>query len=287
MNYIFLQFCSICKMIRIEHSIFALPYAWAGACLAANGMPPFSSLIWLTLAMIAVRSFAMAFNRIADVKIDRKNPRTKNRELVTGAIGMRFAIIFTAIMAILFVICCGFINFICLCLSLPALFFAAAYSYIKRISFLCHFWLGATLGLAPLAGSIAVNAKIPGLAPILLSLAVIFWVAAFDIYYSFQDIHFDKTENLHSVPARLGKDKALAIAGFAHANTVIFLVLTGIAAHLGWLWYLFCLSIASLLYYEHALVNPDDLKNINMAFFTLNGIISPLALAGIILGIYF
>lgn len=287
MQFKFDQMNDICRMIKIEHSIFALPYAWAGSFLAAKGLPSWQVLFFLTVAMIAARSFAMTFNRIADVEYDSKNPRTKTRPLVTGAISMKQAIIFSIGACVIFIGACACLNPACFILSIPALIFSAAYSYLKRFSHYCHFWLGATLGLAPLAGWLAVDGSSIGMPSILLFFAVTFWVGAFDIYYSFQDIDFDKQCSLHSVPVNLGPNTALSIAAFAHALTVIFLFLTGLSAQLGWPWYVFCAAIAILLFYEHRLVKPDDLRHVNTAFFTLNSVISPLALAGIILGIYF
>lgn len=280
------QFGDICRMIKIEHSIFALPYAWAGAFLAAGALPPWYELALLTIAMVAVRSFAMTMNRIADVEIDRQNPRTNERPLVTGAISMPQAWLFSLIMAVIFIVTCYFLNTVCFILSVPALLFAAAYSYLKRITPFCHFWLGATLGLAPLAGWLAVNPQTLGMPAIMLCLAVTFWVGAFDIYYAFQDMDWDIIGGLHSIPADFGGDTAMALAAFAHVMTFIFLALTGLVASLSWPWYVLCLGIGILLLMEHRIVKPDDLRHVNTAFFTLNGIISPLALAGVILGIY-
>lgn len=281
------SFGDICRMVKIEHSIFALPYAWAGAFLAARGMPSWLGLLWLTLAMVAVRSFAMTCNRILDVEIDRSNPRTSQRPLVTGAIDIPQAKLFCLASALVFVGACALLNSICFWLSFPALAFAAAYSLTKRYTCYCHFWLGATLGLAPLAGWLAVDPASLGIPALMLFFAVTFWVAAFDVYYSCQDLEFDKEYGLHSLPVDMGGRTALALAGFAHILTVIFLILTGITAHLGWPWYVLCAAVAVLLLMEHRLVNPDDLRRINTAFFTFNGIISPLVLAGIICGIYF
>lgn len=280
------QFGHICRMIKIEHSIFALPWAWAGSFLAANGLPPLAELFLLTIAMVAIRSFAMTFNRLADMEFDRQNQRTAKRPLLTGAISVKQAWLFSGLTAAVFVAACWALNWVCLLLSIPALAFAAAYSLLKRFTPLCHYWLGATLGLAPLAGWLAVNPAYPGLPSVMLFLAVTFWVGAFDIYYAFQDQDFDVKMGLHSMPADLGSHTAMVLAAFSHTNTVIFLILTGITASLGWPWYVLCAAIAVLLLYEHRLVNPDDLKNINMAFFTMNGIISPLVLLGVILGIY-
>lgn len=280
------QFLKICRMIRIEHSIFALPYAWAGMLLAADGMPPVAPLIFLTLAMICVRSFAMTFNRIADRSLDCQNSRTQNRALCTGEIDLWQAWLFCAVMACGFIGFCACLNRICLVLALPTLLFVAVYSLLKRFSSICHYWLGACLGLAPLAGWLALGPSASFSGPLMLFCAVTFWVGAFDIYYSFQDLDFDRDFGLHSVPADYGEKTAMAIAGFSHALTVLFLVLTGVVANLAWPWYGFCAGIAVLLIWEHYLVKPDDLKNINMAFFTLNGIIAPLVLAGVILGLY-
>lgn len=280
------QFRAICRMIKIEHSIFALPYAWTGSVLAARGLPPFKEIFFLTIAMIAARSFAMTFNRIADVDIDRANPRTSGRALATGAISVRHAVIFCAFMTLVFIVACGALNTVCLILSIPALIYSAIYSYLKRFSPICHFWLGSTLGLAPLAGWLAVDPHALGLPVILLFLAVTFWVGAFDIYYSFQDLAFDSRYGLHSIPADFGADTAMILAAFAHILTVIFLFLTGLAANLSWPWYVLCIAIAILLLLEHRLVSPEDLRHVNTAFFTLNGIISPLVLIGAVLGLH-
>ena len=280
------QFGDICRMIKIEHSVFALPYAWAGAFLAARGVPSARSLIFLTIGMIAARSFAMAFNRLADLPFDRDNPRTQQRPLVTGVISQKQTWAFCALMAIIFIAACAALNTVCLWLAVPALLFAAIYSLLKRFTALCHFWLGATLGLAPLAGWLSVNPSSLGLAAILLFWAVTFWVAAFDIYYAFQDMDFDVAFELYSVPASLGADTALTLAAFSHAMTSIFLLLAGYAANLSWPWYIVWFGISVMLLVEHRLMKPQDLRHVNTAFFTLNGIISPVVLIGVLLGIY-
>ncbi len=280
------SFGMICRMIKIEHSVFALPYAWAGAFLAAQGLPPLSTFIYLTLAMVAIRSVAMASNRVIDLPYDRANPRTCTRALVTGAILRHQTIAFCCLMAFLFIFFCALINELCFYLSFFALAFVLIYSYLKRFTILCHFWLGATLGLSPLAGWLAVNPSTLPLTPILLGLAVTFWVGAFDIYYAFQDIDFDRANGLHSVPAKFGENTSLAIAGFSHSMTALFLILTGLSAHLSFWWYAICILIAVLLLVEHRLMLPKDLRLVNTAFFTINGFISPIMLIGIILGIF-
>ena len=287
MNTPFGSFGNICRMVKIEHSVFALPYAWAGSCLAAHGLPPVDKFVLLTIAMVAIRSVAMAFNRIADLPYDRANPRTQSRPLITGAITVPQTFRFCGFMSVLFIFSCAMLNSLCLALAVPALLVVGIYSYLKRFTPLCHFWLGGTLGLAPLAGWISVNPADITLAPVLLFFAVLFWVAAFDIYYAFQDLEFDTAYGLHSVPADYGTDTALAIAGFSHSMTAVFLFLAGFAAGLSVWWYLICTAISALLLIEHRLMLPRDLRNINMAFFNINGIISPVMLAGVLLGIFY
>lgn len=281
------QFGHICQMIKIEHSIFALPYAWAGTILAARGWPGWKIMVFLTLAMVAVRSFAMTFNRIVDLRYDLENPRTSKRPLCTGEISPRAAKWFCLIAGFVFVLSCMYINLTCLLLSVPALIFSATYSLLKRYTPLCHYWLGATLGLAPLAGWLAYTPDSLGLPAIMLFLGVTFWVGAFDVYYSFQDLDFDRRSGLHSLPADTGGECAMHLAAFSHILTIIFFLLTGLSAHLGWPWYVLCCGVGLLLLWEHRLVKPEDLRHVNTAFFTLNGIISPLILAGVILGIIF
>lgn len=279
------QFADICRMVKIEHSIFALPYAWAGAVLAARGLPPVGGLVFLTLAMVAARSFAMAFNRLADLPFDRDNPRTCARPLVTGAISTGQTKAFCLFMAAVFILCCAALNSVCLYLAVPALIFSAVYSLLKRVSCLCHFWLGATLGLAPLAGWLSVTPEHLGMPAILLCCAVTFWVGAFDVYYAMQDLDFDRAFGLHSLPADMGPACALRLALFSHAMTSLFLLLAGLAAKLAWPWYALWLGVSLLLFAEHRLVRPHDLTHVNTAFFTLNGVISPLILIGAALGV--
>ena len=276
---------ALCRMVKIEHSIFALPFAWAGAFLAAGAVPSWQSLLFLTLGMVAVRSFAMAFNRVADLPFDRLNPRTAQRPLVTGEISPAQTWAFCAVTAVIFIACCAALNSLCLYLSVPALLFAAAYSYFKRFSWLCHFWLGATLGLAPLAGWVAVSPTLH-LTPLLFFCAVTFWTAGFDIFYSCQDVEFDRQHGLHSVPVHFGIQGGLLIAAFSHVMTSLFLLLGGISAGLSLWWYGVWLLVSLVLLWEHRLVKADDLSRVNMAFFTLNGIISPVVLLGVLLGIF-
>lgn len=278
-------FAALCRMVKIEHSIFALPYAYTGAFLAAKGLPSWSTLVYLTIAMVGVRSFAMAFNRVADLRYDRINPRTQRRPLVTGDISPAQTWAFCAFMAAVFILACAGMNSLCLILSVPALLFSAAYSLLKRFTWICHFWLGATLGLAPLAGWISVTESV-SLTPLLLFCAVTFWVAAFDIFYSCQDVDFDREHGLHSVPADFGIPSALIIAAFSHVVTTLFFGLMGFSAQLSLYWYAVWLCISAILLWEHTIMKPDDLSRVDTAFFTLNGIISVVVFAGVLLGLY-
>ncbi len=279
----FSKFTAICRMIKIEHSVFALPFAYVGIFLASGGFPPWSALIVLTIAMVAVRSFAMAFNRMVDLRFDSKNPRTANRPLVTGEISVKETKFFCLFMAAVFVLSCLALNNLCFKLAIPTLAFAAFYSYTKRFTWLCHFFLGATLGLAPVAGWISVDPSFH-MTPMLFLCGVTFWVAGFDILYSCQDVDFDREHGLCSMPAHFGIDKALTIAAFCHAVTAVFFFLAGLNAGLGVGWYLVWLAMSGLLYYEHKCVKADDLSRVNMAFFTLNGFVAVGVFIGVVLG---
>jgi 4-hydroxybenzoate polyprenyltransferase len=236
--------------------------------------------------MVAARSYAMAFNRLADLTLDRINPRTADRPLVTGAITVSSARWFCVATAVVFVAACACLNELCLVLSVPALAFATAYSYVKRVSSVCHFWLGATLGLAPLAGWISVNPQSITVAPLLLCFAVTFWVGAFDIFYAFLDIDFDRREGIHSLPADAGEGTAMAVAAFAHVVTILLLGLAGFSAGLSWPWYAVCGVIGLLFVLEHLAMRSGDSRHVNIAFFVLNGFVSPVMLVGVILGIW-
>lgn len=281
--HILKNFGIICRMIKIEHSIFALPFAWAGSFLAARGWPGLEPLVLLTIAMVGIRSFAMAFNRVADLPYDRKNPRTANRPLVTGEITPWQTWRFCGVMAGLFVVSCAAMNPVCFALSPVALLMAAAYSYTKRFTWLCHFALGAVLALAPLGGWLCVSPSF-AMPPFLLALGVLFWVAGFDALYSCQDVLFDAESGLHSLPVRFGLEGAMLLSAFCHVNTVLFLALTGMTLGLSFGWYFTLAVTAGILWWEHSLVKPDKLENVRFAF-ALNGPISVLLLIGALLGV--
>ncbi|MFW5837443.1 MAG: UbiA-like polyprenyltransferase [Desulfovibrionaceae bacterium] len=273
------------RMIKIEHSVFALPFAYMGAFLAARGWPGFFNLLVLTIAMVAVRSFAMTVNRLADRKIDADNPRTQDRPLVTGELSPRFAGAFAAGCAFVFAAACALMNPLCLKLAPLALAVSAFYSFTKRFTWLCHFALGLVLGLAPVAGWLCVTPRFH-LAQALLLLGGAFWVAGFDILYASQDLDFDRSRGLHSVPARFGLDTALAVSAFCHVNTALFFLLAGAAAGLGWVYCAAVLAVCGVLVWEHTLFKPDDLSRVNLAFFTLNGVIAVGLFAGLLLDLH-
>ncbi|OIQ50117.1 4-hydroxybenzoate octaprenyltransferase [Pseudodesulfovibrio hydrargyri] len=264
---------AVCRMVKIEHSVFALPFAYMGAFLAAGGWPGLYNMIVLTVAMVAVRSFAMAFNRYADLDIDRENPRTQKRELVTGELSTRFTLVFIAAAALVFVAACALMNSLCLLFSPVALVMAASYSFCKRFTYWCHFVLGSVLGLAPVAGWICVTPSI-SLPSVLLFCGVTLWVAGFDLLYASQDADFDRGRGLWSIPARLGIPSALFISTLSHVAAAAFFLLAGWAAQLGGVYFTVAALLGVTLMAEHMLVKADDMSRVNVAFFTMNGVIS-------------
>ncbi|MDR2669697.1 MAG: putative 4-hydroxybenzoate polyprenyltransferase [Desulfovibrio sp.] len=275
-------FFAFCRMVRIEHSVFALPFAYVGALLTARGLPGPEVLLPLTAAMVCIRSYAMAFNRIADLPLDRINPRTAGRPLVTGEISPAGARRFCAVTAAGFVASCAALNSLCLVLAFPTLALAALYSYAKRVTRLCHFLLGAVIGLAPVAGALGVS---PVFEPssLLLGFAVLFWIAGFDIIYACMDLDFDRAHGVHSLPACSGVGPALAVSAFCHVNTVLFLFLAGLEYGQSAGWYAALAVTAALFLWEHGLVGEGRLENAGFAF-ALNGPIAVLLLIGAALG---
>jgi 4-hydroxybenzoate polyprenyltransferase len=272
----------LARMVKIEHSIFALPFAYLGMIWAAGGWPGWKIFLALTLAMVAVRSFAMAVNRLADLPIDSRNPRTLTRPLVTGEVGVLETRVFIVASAFVFIVACALLNPLCLALSPLALLWSGLYSFTKRFTRLCHFFLGSVLGLAPLAGWLAVSPVVEP-APVLLGLGVTFWVGGFDILYACQDVDFDRAENLHSLPAANGVPTALALSTFSHAVTALFFLLAGWAAGAGLIYAGVCLFVAAILQFEHRLISPDDMSRVNLAFFTMNGFVAVFLFAGAVL----
>jgi 4-hydroxybenzoate polyprenyltransferase len=264
-------------MIRFEHTVFALPFAFIGALLARKGLPTGWQLTWIVVAMVGARSSAMAFNRIADVRYDRLNPRTTNRALARGTLSIQFAIVFTIVMSCLFILAAWQLNSLCFYLSFPTLAILLLYSYTKRFTALSHVVLGFAIGCAPLAAWLAIRGEFAW-PPVLLSAAVMFWVAGFDLIYALQDIEFDQRVKLFSLPSRIGVAPALRISTVFHGATVALLVATAKVTNLGWIAYAGIAIVAGILYWEHRLVKPNDLSRVNVAFFNLNGFISILLL---------
>jgi len=272
---------TVLEMIKFEHSVFALPFALTSTLLAARfggsgGVwPTLPQLIWIVVAMVAARSAAMTMNGIVDLRFDRLNPRTQSRPLVTGALSLRFAWIFTLIAAAVLVFAAAQLNPLALKLSPVALAFVFFYSYTKRFTAWSHVVLGFCLGISPAAAWIAITGTLDPRV-LLLSAAVTLWVAGFDVLYACQDIDFDRRAGLYSIPGRFGVAGALWIARAMHAAMVLLLGLLMLSFGLPWPAGAGTIAVALLLAYEHSLVKPDDLSKINAAFFAVNGYISVL-----------
>jgi len=304
------------SLVKFAHTIFALPFALIGFFLGVHSfifpystVPGWHTLIYppgaphfsyssyadtnfypykfalVILCMIFARSAAMAFNRYLDANFDAKNPRTAVREIPAGILKANSVLLFVVINCLLFITCCFFINSICFYLSPVALFVVLFYSYTKRFTALCHLVLGVGLSLAPIGAYLAVTGQFDPL-PILFSFTVLFWVSGFDIIYALQDEAFDKEQNLHSIPAALGKKNALHVSELLHLLSAACVVCAGVYGHFGnWYWIgvaIFC----GLLIYQHLLVKPNDLSKVNIAFFTTNGIASVLFAVFVIIDLF-
>lgn len=261
------------SLVRFSHSVFALPFALAGAWLASDGMPPLRTLALIVLCAVCARTAAMGFNRLVDRDVDASNPRTSSREIPSGRLSAGAVRLLVLGASVAFVVGAYALHALAGHLSFPVLAILFAYSWFKRFSVLAHVVLGLALALAPLGAWIAVRGGFDGhLAPVLwLALAVTTWVAGFDLIYACQDAAFDARAGLHSVPARYGVAFALRASSLLHVLTVGALVLVGVSAHLSWIWWAAVVVAAVLLVWEHGLVSPDDLSRVNAAFFTVNG----------------
>jgi 4-hydroxybenzoate polyprenyltransferase len=261
------------EMIKWEHSIFALPFALCGAMLAAGGLPTAHQVAWIIVAMVAARSAAMAFNRLADASIDAANPRTSARALPAGQLTPAFVATFVVISSVVFIAAAAELNRLALWLSPVALAVLLLYSYTKRFTRWSHLMLGFALGIAPSAAWIAVRGSLdPRI--LLLTAAVTFWVAGFDVLYACQDFDFDRTSGLHSIPRYLGISRALWVARAFHVAMLLLLAALLVAFGMGKLAIAGVAVVAVLLAYEHSLVAAGDLRKLNAAFFTMNGVIS-------------
>ncbi|GAB7387508.1 putative 4-hydroxybenzoate polyprenyltransferase [Bacillaceae bacterium] len=267
----------ILEMIKFEHTVFALPFAYMGAVLGnivgEGSWPTWREIGWVTVAMVGARSAAMALNRLIDRHIDAKNPRTAMRAIPAGKISVKEVIAFIVASFALLFIAAAQLNRLAVTLLPIAVFVLVFYSYTKRFTWLCHLVLGVALGLAPLGGWVATTGRIDPIA-VILFFTVVLWTAGFDIIYACQDVEFDVKEGLHSIPSRFGVAKALYLARLFHLATVLGLALLAYLAPLGG-WFALGTAIAALLLlYEHLLVSPGDLSKLNVAFFTMNGILS-------------
>ena len=280
------------SLVKFAHTIFALPFALIGFFLGVISLQVIYTpeyiiklLILVLLCMVFTRSAAMAFNRYLDASFDAKNPRTAVREIPAGILKASNVLLFTIANCILFIACCFFINKICFYLSPVALFVVLFYSYTKRFTALCHLVLGIGLSLAPIGAYLAVTGSF-SLLPVLFSFTVLFWVSGFDIIYALQDEAFDKIENLHSVPAALGKTRALRVSELLHVLSAACVLYAGFYGHFG-IWYWIGVALfAGLLIYQHLLIKSNDLSKVNMAFFTTNGIASVLFAAFVIADLF-
>ena len=263
----------ILEMIKFEHTIFALPFAFMSAILAARGLPSWHDIIWITVAMVGARSAAMGFNRWADHKFDAANPRTKERALPLGLVTPAQVLAFTAVSSMMLMFAALMLNPLSFYLSPVALAIVFFYSYTKRFTFLSHAFLGLALSLAPIGAWIAITGELEAPA-LVLGAAVLFWLVGFDILYSLQDVDFDKEAGLHSIPGRFGVRSALYISRASHAVTITALFSLPFLLPLGFFYFVGIFAALGLILYEHSLVKEGDLSMLNVAFFNMNGYIS-------------
>ena len=263
------------NLIKFEHSVFALPFVLCGSILATeSSFPEFSTILWIILACVSARSFAMSVNRIIDKDIDFKNPRTKEREIPQGKVSLKAAILFSVISLFILIFAALQLPRICLLLLPVAAIWFFIYPFTKRFTYLSHLWLGVALGGSVLAGWLACSGKITSPLPYVLGSAVMFWVAGFDIIYSCQDSEFDKNNFLHSIPEKFGIKNALFISRIFHAVTILLLIYLGTLIQTSLIYWFCVIFVAGMLFYEQSLVKENDLSKVNMAFFTVNGWIS-------------
>ncbi len=268
----------ILEMIKFEHTVFALPFAIMSAFIAAEGLPPLTKLGWILVAMVGARSCAMAFNRLADAEIDSQNPRTATRAIPAGLITKGAVWFFTLVSAGLLVCAAWRLNPLAFALSPVALAVIMGYSFTKRFTALSHLWLGLALSISPVGAWIAIKGQFDW-TPIILCCVVLLWTAGFDVIYACQDVNFDRKHGLHSIPARLGIRWALWVSSALHVIAVLLLFGIPLLTELGLFYYIGVGIVVLIFIYEHAIVKPDDLSRVNLAFFTLNGMISLVLMA--------
>jgi len=261
------------SLVKIEHTVFALPFAYIGALLCVQEIPSAHDLVWITFAMVGARSLAMGINRIVDAEIDARNPRTATRELPAGLLSRAQVVVFCGLAFALYLLACFQLDPIVRWLWPIPLAGFVIYPYLKRFTWLSHFWLGVVDGLAPVGAWVAITGHLPWEAWA-LGAAVAAWIAGFDFFYSLFDREIDLAQGLHSVSARFGVEGVFRGARLLHAATVVLLSAVGLGLGLGWFYWLGVAAVAALLAYEHSLVRPNDVRRLDAAFFTVNGVIS-------------
>lgn len=270
------------KMIKFSHTIFALPFALSAMVMAWEKYPvSVWTLVWIVIAMVGARSAAMGFNRIVDAKIDAQNERTAIREIPAGILSQKEALIFVGLSSLIFIFSAAMLSSLCLVLSVPVLACLMFYSYTKRFTRYCHLYLGFAIGLAPIGAWVAIAGTLSW-SVIFLSLALMTYIAGFDILYACQDIDFDKEQGLFSLPSKIGAPKAMMISWVLHCLTLACLLAMHISFGMHPVFYGFIFLIAILLVVEHKLVKPDDLTHINLAFFHINSVVSVLLFVGVL-----
>ena len=263
----------LASLVRIEHTVFALPFAYVGAFLSIDAWPGFANMLWITVAMVGARTLAMSLNRLVDAELDARNPRTAMRELPSGALtGVQVIGLCLLALAVFLVAVFQLDPVVRWLWPVPVAMFVV-YPYLKRITCLCHLWLGACLGLAPVGAWLAMTGTAPWEAWA-IGAAVALWVAGFDLFYSLFDLEHDRAEGLHSWAVRFGEQGVFRGARAFHAGSVVLLSAAGVGLDVSWFYWLGVIATAGLLVYEHSIVRPGDLRRLDAAFFTLNGVIS-------------
>lgn len=267
---------SLLEMIKFSHTIFAFPFALMGVVLAAlanQSLPGFGQIFWICVAMVGARSGAMGLNRLIDARIDAENPRTAERHIPAGKIRVRDAWIFVVASLAIFLLAAWMLNPLCFTLAPVAIGLFVLYAYCKRFTAMAHVVLGLCLAAAPIGAWIALRGDL-GLSVIFLGLAVLFWVAGFDIFYALQDVDYDQDKGLFSIPSRLGVERSIWLVRIFHCLMLFFLLLVLPGSGLGWIYFVGVFVVAAMLYYEHRLVKANDLSKLDAAFFNMNGYIS-------------
>jgi 4-hydroxybenzoate polyprenyltransferase len=269
------------RMIKFEHTLFALPLAYTGAFIGAEGWPGWWKSLFILLAMAGARSAAMSFNRLVDHPFDKINPRTRERELPSGRLGRKAVWCFMGCAGALFFLSALALGCWCFYLSPIALIVILGYSYTKRFTWACHIFLGLALSMAPVGGFLAVTGRVSW-PVVVLALGVLFWVAGFDIIYACQDVSFDREMGLRSIPARMGQRPALAVSALFHMVSLLLFVAAGWMGRLSWPYFVGTAAVGVLLVWEHRIVSGGNLKRIDLAFFTVNSYVSVIVLAGVV-----